>query len=154
MITNRNNQNIATYLHLQPNHTGLAFVMHGLGGKAHQPHIQGMVDVFFANGFSVVSFDTTNSYGASDGQYEDATVTNYYADLEDIIAWASHQDWYQEPFVLAGHSLGGICTALFTEKHPEQVMGLFPKSTVVTGKLSQEAHQKTQVEPHGRQASI
>lgn len=67
---------------------GLAFVMHGLGGFKEQPHLQVMAKAFLANGYTVVRFDTTNTFGESDGRYEDATTTNYYEDLEAVIAWA------------------------------------------------------------------
>jgi hypothetical protein len=35
-----------------------------------------------------VLFDTTHSFGESGGNYEDATTTQYYQDLEDVISWA------------------------------------------------------------------
>lgn len=117
---------------------GLVFVMHGLGGYKEQPHIQAFADGFRKNNFTVVLFDTTNTFGESDGNYEDATTTNYYEDLEDVIKWASKQSWYSEPFWLAGHSLGGISTALYAEKYPEKVKGLAPISSVVSGRLSVE----------------
>jgi uncharacterized protein len=118
----------------------LAFVMHGLGGHKGQGHIRAIIDGLLVVGYRVVSFDATHTFGESEGDYEDATITNYYADLEDVIAWASQQTWYHEPFVLAGHSLGGICTALFAEKHPDQVAGLAPTATVVSGQLSLETY--------------
>ncbi|MEK7067614.1 MAG: alpha/beta hydrolase, partial [Patescibacteria group bacterium] len=45
----------------------------------------------------------------------------------------------QEPFWLCGHSLGGICTALYAENYPERVRALAPISTVISGKLSMES---------------
>lgn len=116
----------------------LAFVMHGLGGWKEQPHLGAFVAAFLENGFTVVRFDTTNSFGESDGKYEDATTTNYYEDLEDVLSWSKKEPWYQEPFWLAGHSLGGMCTALYAKRHPHLVAGLAPISTVVSGRLSAE----------------
>ena len=139
-IKNRKNQNIVVMLDFVKNPVGLVFVMHGLGGFKEQPHIQAFADVFLAKNYNVVRFDTTNTLGESDGNYEDATVTNYYQDLEDVIKWASSQDWYQEPFCLVGHSLGGISTALFAQNYPEKVKALAPVSTVVYGKISLEKH--------------
>lgn len=121
---------------------GLAFVMHGLGGLKEAAHLQAMSEAFLDNGYTVVRFDTTNSLGESDGDYQNATTTNYYQDLEDVIAWASKKAWYQEPFILAGHSLGGISVAWFAENHPEKVKALAPISTVVSGQLSLEALRK------------
>jgi dipeptidyl aminopeptidase/acylaminoacyl peptidase len=141
-IQNRKNQNIAILLEKAENQKGLAFVMHGLGGFKEQDHIQVFADAFKDKGFTVVRFDTTNTLGESDGKYEDATITNYYEDLEDVISWASKQDWYQEPFCLSGHSLGGICTALYAEKFPDKVLAVAPISPVVSGQLSFEASKK------------
>ena len=143
-IKNRKGQKIVVLVEEAINQKSLAFVMHGLGGFKEQSHVQTFSDAFRENSYTVVRFDTTNTFGESDGKYEDATITNYYEDLEDVIAWASGQSWYQESFCLIGHSLGGICTALYAEKHPEKVKALAPISTVVSGKSSAQAakHQK------------
>ena len=112
--------------------------MHGLGGFKEQPHIETFAESFFELDYTVIRFDTTNTFGESEGNYENATVTNYLEDLEDVIEWAKSQPFYQEPFCLCGHSLGGISTTLYSEKHPEQVKALAPISTVVSGKLHHE----------------
>ncbi|MEK6901438.1 MAG: alpha/beta fold hydrolase [Nanoarchaeota archaeon] len=137
-ITNRKNQKIVLLVEISSNQKGLAFVMPGLGGFKEQDHIQTFADAFQEEGFTVVRFDTTNTLGSgeSDGKYEDATTTNYVEDLEDVITWAKSQSWYEEPFWLCGHSLGGMSTILFAEKYPLKVKGLAPISTVVSGKIS------------------
>ncbi len=135
-IKNRKEQKMAVLIEEIPEQKGLAFVMHGLGGFKEQPHIETFANAFRKKGFSVIRFDATNSFSESEGDIEKATVTNYYEDLEDVIEWAKTEKLYQEPFVLAGHSLGGICTALYAEKYPEKVKALAPISTVVSGKLS------------------
>jgi pimeloyl-ACP methyl ester carboxylesterase len=135
-IKNRHDQKISVVVEGPQTPGKLAFVMHGLGGTKNQGHIRAMIEAFLDEGYTAVSFDTTNTFGESDGKYEDATITGYYADLEDVIVWASQQPWYTEPFVLCGHSLGGISIALFAEKHPEKVRALAPISTVVTGALT------------------
>jgi len=137
-IKNRYDKKIAVVVRQSKNQKGLAFVMHGLGGFKDQPHIQTFADAFSENDFTVVLFDTTHTFGESEGKYEDATTTNYYEDLEDVINWAKNQSWYQEPFWLAGHSLGGISTALYAERYPEKVKALAPIATVISGKLSTE----------------
>lgn len=139
-IQNRKDEKISVLIEKQKSPVGLAFVMHGLGGFKEQPHIETFASAFKEKGFTVVRFDTTNTLGSgeSDGNYEDATTTNYYEDLEDVIEWAKTQDWYQDPFALAGHSLGGISTALYAENYPERVLAVAPISTVVSGELSME----------------
>lgn len=139
-IRNRKNQKIVVLSEKVENQKGLAFVMHGSGGFKEQSHIQTIAEVFKENEYTVIRFDTTNTLGESDGNYEDATTTNYYEDLEDVIKWSVTQEWYQEPFVLAGHSLGGMSVALFAENYPEKVRAVAPISTVVSGTLSIKAH--------------
>lgn len=137
-LHNRKQQRIVAEVQESVQPTGLVFIMHGLGGYKEQPQLLAMSEAFFEAGYTVVRFDTTNTLGESDGDYADATVTNYYEDLEDIIVWATGQTWYQEPFVLVGHSLGGLSVALFAEKFPQKVKALAPISTVVSGQLSME----------------
>ncbi len=140
IIKNKKNQNIVVLIEEVINQKGLAFVMHGLGGFKEQPQIQTITDAFKKNDYMVIRFDTTNTLGESDGKYEEGTATNYYEDLEDVINWAKSQTWYQEPFILAGHSIGGFCTAFYAEKYPDKVKALAPLSTVISGKLNFEAH--------------
>jgi len=113
-------------------------VLHGLGGSKEQPQIQSTAEVFRESGYSTIVFDATNTFGESDGNYEDATVTNYYEDLTDVIGWAKTQHVYREPFFLSGHSLGGMAIALYAEAHPEEIKGLAPMSTVISGELSMQ----------------
>jgi uncharacterized protein len=135
-IKNRKDQKICVVVEESLKQRGLVFIMHGLGGFKEQPHLKAIANVFIENHFTVITFDTTNSIGESDGNLVDATLTNYFEDLEDVIKWSAAQNWYQEPFVLVGHSLGGISVALFTEKYPEKVKALAPISTVVSGLLT------------------
>ena len=135
-IKNRKNQNISVLTEIFDNNGKLVFIMHGLGGSKSQSAIEYFSKAFAECNYNIVRFDTTNTYGESDGRYEDATTTNYYEDLEDVISWSMKQDWYKEPFVLAGHSLGGMSIGLFAEKYPEKVRALAPISTVVSGELS------------------
>lgn len=135
IIKNRKGQNIVTIIEKTENQKGLVFIMHGLGGFKEQPHIQTIADAFKENRYTVLRFDATNSIGKSDGKLELATITNYYEDLEDVIGWSKTQPWYQEPFSLAGHSLGSFCISLYTENHPAEVKALAPISTVVSGDL-------------------
>jgi len=141
-IKNHEDKKMCVVVEGAPKPGKLAFVMHGLSGHKDELHIRTMVEAFLENKYTVVSFDTTHTFGESEGteDYPDATITNYYADLEDVIVWAAKQPWYSEPFVLCGHSLGGISIALFAEKYPERVKALAPISTVVSGQLSVDTY--------------
>lgn len=145
-IQNRDQKNIAVLVDEVSNPKGMAIVMHGLSGTKDQPHIQAMADVFVKHRYTTVRFDSTNSFGESGGKREDATVTSFLADLEDVATWAKLQPFYQEPFFLAGHSLGGISVGLFTERKPELVKGVFFFAPVVSGKLSLEKFTKEELE--------
>lgn len=141
-IKNRNNENIAVEVWFPKKPEGLTFVMHGLGGSKTQKHIIVAAETFFEKNFITVLFDTTNSFGESEGSYEKATMTNYYSDLEDVVSWSSTQQWYKEPFAMTGHSLGGWGVIHFAEKHPSKVSLLVPLAPVVSGELSFEAHEE------------
>lgn len=138
-IKNRDGKKISVVVERTENQIGIAFVMHGLGGFKEQKYIRLYAETFLEKGYTVITFDTRNTIGESEGKMEDATITSYVADLEDVIQWASSQSWYQEPFVLVGHSAGSFSILLYTEKHPEKVKALAPTSTVVNGKMSVDA---------------
>jgi alpha-beta hydrolase superfamily lysophospholipase len=135
VIQNRKGQKIVIIIEKSENKKGLVFVMHGLGGFKEQPQIKTIAGAFKEKGYTVIRFDTTNTVGESAGKLELATMTNYYEDLEDVIHWAQTHEWYQEPFCLAGHSLGSFCVSLYAENYPEKVRALAPISTVVSGEL-------------------
>ncbi len=139
-IENRLGKKLAVVVERPANPIGLAFIMHGLGSNKDRNYIKAWAEIFVKYNYVTVRFDTTNTYGESEGNYEEATITNYYQDLEDVIRWAKAQDFYIEPFVLMGHSFGGICTALYAEHYPEEVKALAPISTVVSGRLSLETY--------------
>jgi alpha-beta hydrolase superfamily lysophospholipase len=138
-IKNRDNKKICVVVDETKNSSGLVFIMHGLGGTKDQKHIESLAKTYKNNNFIVVRFDARNTFGESEGKFSDATITNYYKDLEDVISWSGKQKWYKEPFYLLGHSLGGICVILYAQKNPEKVKALNPISTVVSGKLSLES---------------
>ena len=85
-IKNRKDQKIAVVVEQHASQKGIAVVMHGLSGFKEEAHIALIAQAFFDFGYTVVRFDTTNTFGESEGQYEDATTTNYYEDLEDVMA--------------------------------------------------------------------
>lgn len=139
-IYNRKGQKMFVIVDKPTQTSGLAFVMHGLSGFKEQSHIATIAEAFLDHGYVTIRFDTTNSLGESGGAYENATTTNYYEDLEDVIAWAKTRSWFQSPFALAGHSLGGTCTTLYSQRHPEEVKLLAPIALVVSGSMSMELY--------------
>jgi len=144
-IKNRSWEKVSVLVEKSENQRGLVFVMHWLGGFKKVPMIRAFIKPFLDNNFTVVSFDTTNSIWESDWKFEDATTTNYYNDLEDVIKWSNNQDFYNEPFYLVWHSLWWISISLFAQKYPNKVKALAPISSVITWQLSIDKENKEKI---------
>lgn len=141
-IKNRKGLRIVGNLLIPENPKGLSFVMHGLGGYKEEKHIEILAQTLFDNNYIVINFDATNSKGESEGKYEDATMQKHYEDLVDIVDWAKTNNWYSEPFVLVGHSMGGFAVAKCAEEFPNEVKAVFPFGAVFSGQDSLETHKK------------
>lgn len=137
-ITNRAGLKIAAVITVADNARGLVFIAHGLHGTKDQAHVQAIAQAFVGKGYTVVRWDATHSTGESEGAMEDATITGYFSDFEDVVAWASEQPWYQEPFVIAGHSLGALCCLLYAQKNPKKVSAMAPLGAAISGALIRE----------------
>ena len=144
-IRNREGLSVVVEVEQKQNQKGLVFIVHGLGGFKEQHQMEAMKRAFLSNGYTVIRHDSTNSTGESDGKLENATMTQYYQDLEDVIDWSKTQNWYQEPFTLIGHSLGGFCVAWYTINHPNKVKAVAPISLVISGKLFSETKEASRV---------
>lgn len=112
---------------------GIAFISHGLGGFKEQPHIITFSQTLNDEGFLSVRWDARNTLGESEGNLVDATLTNYAQDFNTVVDWASTQGWYQEPFIVCGHSLGAACALLFAIDHPKKVKALIIASAFISG---------------------
>jgi pimeloyl-ACP methyl ester carboxylesterase len=66
--------------------------------------------------------------------------------LEDVILRSQSQDFYQDKFILCGHSLGGMCVLLYAEHHPEHMKAILPLSAVISGNLSKETYSSEKLE--------
>lgn len=140
LTTNRHNKQLAIWVDNPTGKNGLVFIAHGLSSTHAQTHIQIYAEAFLEHDFVVVRHDATNSLGESGGELQDATLTNYYEDFEDVIAWANGQTWYREPFWLAGHSLGGACNLMFAHKYPDKVRAIAPTSAFLSGNITLPAY--------------
>lgn len=142
-LPNRKGQKIVGVLELPKNKpVGTALIQHGYGGFKEQDHVQKMKDAFLDNGFITFNFDTTNTFGESDGEYEKATLGLHYEDFEDVANWAQGQDWFIAPLAVTGHSMGGYSAARYAEEYPDKVAFCAPIAPVVSGELSWEAHKE------------
>ncbi|MFA6393009.1 MAG: alpha/beta fold hydrolase [Candidatus Paceibacterota bacterium] len=141
-IKNRKGLKIVGKILRPENPIGLSFVMHGLSGYKEELHIEVSAQTLFENNYIVVNFDATNSRGESEGKYEDATMQKHYDDLVDVINWSKTQSWYKEPFVLAGHSMGGFAVTKYAEEFPVEVKAVFSFAAPYSGKDNLETHNK------------
>lgn len=121
-------------------------IQHGWGGHKDKPTVQAMKDGFLKSGFQTFNFDTTNSFGESDGDFEKSTLGLHWEDLEDVVKWVQKQEWFTGPLALSGHSKGGYAVAKYAEEYQDEVKYLVPIAPVVSGKLSHEAYRKRNLE--------
>lgn len=143
-LTNRKNQKVVGVLEMPEGDVrGTCVIQHGYSGVKEQEHIIRIKDAFKDNGFITFNFDTTNSFGESDGEYSEARLGLHADDLEDVTKWTQKQEWFQKPLALTGHSMGGYAVAKYTEDYPEEVDILAPIAPVVSGELSFEAHEES-----------
>lgn len=149
-VKNRLGLSIIIEITKPKNPAGLVFLQHGVSGCKEEPHIQTIRDQFLNNDYIVVSIDSTNGFGASDGNLENFTATTHYHDLEDIVLWCGDQDFYREPFILTGHSMGGFSVLKYTIDHPEKVKAVAPISIAVSGDLLDQAYEKKDPELHAQ----
>ena len=112
----------------------LAFIQHGLAADKGHAVVQTLKRAFLDKQYTVVLFDSRYSIGKSSGSVENARLNTFEEDLSTVVKWAETQDFYHQPFALAGHSLGGAAVLLFTYEYPEKVGLTIPVTPVVSGK--------------------
>ena len=138
-IQNRRGLRLSVLVEGANNTGGLVFFEHGFTGYKEQVQFEALSALFLKHNYTVVRFDTSSSFGESEGDLWDSNITTHYQDLEDVTFWARRQDWYIEPFVLLGHSLGGIAVLNYTIHHPQSVKAIAPLSTAVSYEFWHEA---------------
>ena len=145
-IKNRKGQNVCVVTNVPNESKGLVFIVHGLGSNKERPTVKTFKKSFQEENFTTVIFDVTNSSGESDGDYKNATTTNFYEDLEDVISWAKKQNFYQEPFWLIGHSLGGLAVARYCYQYPNKIKSILLASPTINVKwISKTSKDKLQL---------
>ncbi len=129
----QNNQGQSIYVKIH-NKTGskLAFILHGLASDMNHQVVQSAKKAFLDNGYTVVTFDARYSLGKSYGNVSNASLNTFLEDLETVVNWAKEQDFYHEPFAVAGHSLGGAATILYSHNN-DNINFLIPVAPVVGG---------------------
>ena len=140
VIKNQENLDlVVNYYITQGKSRGLVFVEHGFTGTKDAIYNKKIIKTFVDNNYSVVAFDATDSAGESASSAEGFTFTRHYNDLKDVISWSKSQEWFEAPFVLLGHSMGGLSVIYYTQNYPEDVRLLIPVCPVITGDLTYKA---------------
>ncbi len=120
-IENRKGLKMALRVTVNEKNDKLVFLLHGLGARKEYPHMLVLEEEFAKHGFNVVNIDATDSNNESEKSEEGITFTCHYYDLEDVISWARTQDFYVEPFSLAGQSMGAVACALYASKNTNKL---------------------------------
>lgn len=113
----------------------LAVLQHGLASDMNHATVQTAKKAFLDNHYVVVTFDSRYSLGQGDNDVEKVRLKTFYEDLQTVTDWAKTQDFYQEPFAVVGHSLGGASALLFGAEYPEKIDVLMPIAPVISGDL-------------------
>lgn len=125
-IENRKGLKMALRVTTDKSNHKLVFLLHGLGARKEYPHMLVLEEEFAKHGYNVVNIDTCDSNNESDKSEEGITVTGHFNDLEDVVNWAKAQNFYKEPFALAGQSLGAQTTVMYAGIFPRKVSLLVP----------------------------
>lgn len=141
-IPNRLGLGIAVRIEIPENPKGLIVITHGWKSNKDSPSIAPYAVAALAHGLTVLRFDCTCSTGQSDGPVAQSTISSFVSDLDDVIDWAKTQPWFQSPYLMAGHSMGGIAILEHARRHPSDVRAIAPTATVISGHLSIEAYQR------------
>lgn len=113
----------------------LAFIQHGLASNQQHQAVQAAKKAFLSDGYVVVTFDSRHSLGKSSQDVENTRISTFAEDLNNVTAWAAKQNFYSEPFALAGHSLGGASVWSYAVQNPQKVNILICIAPVVSGDL-------------------
>ncbi len=138
-IKNKNQEKICILIDKPRHPKGIAIIMHGLGVTKEWVTIANSTKLFLKSGFIVVRFDARDTFGESEGKYEDATVSSYLQDLTDVVRWSKGQSWFRKPMILVGHSIGGLCVVKYATRRPKDIASIITLSTVISGKLTMQS---------------
>ena len=130
----QNNQGQSIHIKIY-NESGnkLAFILHGLASDMNHQVVETAKNAFLDNGYTVVTFDARYSLGESYGNVSNVSLSTFLEDLETVVNWAKKQDFYHDPFAVAGHSLGGAATILYSHNN-DNISFLIPIAPVTGGR--------------------
>lgn len=121
------------------NQRKLVFIQHGLAANREHPVVNAAKKAFLQNGYVVVTFDSRHSLGKSGQDVQNARLATFAEDLKTVVQWAEAQDFYAEPFAVAGHSLGGASAWTYAIENPERTAYWVGIAPVVGGRAWEKA---------------
>jgi alpha-beta hydrolase superfamily lysophospholipase len=135
-IKNRHGLDVFMRFNGKANSRPLALLAHGLSDAHDSAALRTMTSALIETGYNVLVWDATHSFGRSGGSLKLATVTAAYEDMADVTAWAKTQPYYNGPFLLAGHSMGGAAALMLATSEPGLISRLILFAPLVSGKLA------------------
>lgn len=114
---------------------GTALVLHGLGGWKDQSVIAQTADALCSLGYRTYAFNAADGSRGPDGDFFMQTTSGYLKDVEDVVEQVRSDNSYQEPFVLVGHSVGGLVALRYASEHSEHVSRLILLAPAVSWKM-------------------
>lgn len=114
---------------------GFAIALHGLGGWRTQSVVVAAAEAVVREGYRTLTFDAADGAFAPDTDFERSTTTGFLEDLEDVVAFARNENLYEEPFVLLGHSLGGMIVSRYITRNPGTVSRAVLLAPAISWKL-------------------
>ena len=123
-IPGENGRSLAATVEVSRTRSGVAIVLHSASGTKEADVPDLLARMLRARGFTVVRFDAYDGLGEGADTYRHFTASSFLKDLASVLHWAKTQPWWQEPLVLAGHSIGGLVAATYAAEHPDAVAEL------------------------------
>lgn len=121
-IPNKKGLQLAVIVH-HPEREGKfpgVLVLHGFCGYKEEEHITSLAQSLTDNGFVAVRFDASG-FGESEGETEKVyRVSNYLSDIGCVYEYLKQLPYIDVSSIgICGHSMGGMLSLIFAEKHPE-----------------------------------
>jgi pimeloyl-ACP methyl ester carboxylesterase len=114
--------------------TGTIILLHGLGGWKEQPLVVIIGDTLCHDGYQVVTFDAADGAKGPDADFFMSTTSGFLDDLDDVVEYVTHEEWYKAPLMLVGHSLGGTISIQYARLNPSKVSKLIVAAPPVSWK--------------------
>jgi alpha-beta hydrolase superfamily lysophospholipase len=132
-IPSQNKEGLRALLEISKFQTGVAILLHSVSGTVETAVSNVLAEGCKARGLTVLRFDARNGLNEHGTHFASFTASNFYTDLEEVLAWARTQPWWHRPLVLVGHSVGGLVALRYAEEHLDAVTQLILLGPTLSG---------------------